>query len=64
LQTVLTARHIGPFSEWANALLKQLSDTSDTLDLWTKVLKQFVSLEPVFMKGDIARQLPKTAGRF
>ena len=64
LQTMLTMRHVTPFKEEAQDLLKLLSDTSDTLELWQKVQMLWCSLESVFLGGDIAKQMPREASRF
>jgi len=64
LQTMLTMRHVVPFREDATAKLKELSDTSETLELWLKVQMLWCSLESVFLGGDIARQMPVVAKKF
>ena len=64
LQTMLTARHIGRFKGRAQDMLKELSDTSETLELWIKVQSMWSSLEAVFLKGDIPKQMPRVARRF
>ena len=64
LQTMLTMRHVVPFKDEATAKLKELSDTSETLELWLKVQMLWCSLESVFLGGDIARQMPVVAKRF
>ena len=64
LQTMLTARHIGRFKPRAQDLLKELSDTGETLELWVKVQSLWGSLEAVFLKGDIPKQMPRVARRF
>ncbi len=53
-----------PFKDEAQALLKMLSDTSETLELWLKVQMLWCSLESVFLGGDIARQMPVVAKKF
>ncbi len=37
LQAMLSGRHSGPFKEAAHTLLMSLSETNETLDLWSKV---------------------------
>ena len=64
LQTMLTMRHVTPFKQFAQDLLKMLSDTSETLELWLKVQMLWCSLESVFLGGDIARQMPVVAKKF
>ena len=64
LQTMLTMRHVVPFREDATAKLKELSDASETLELWLKVQMLWCSLESVFLGGDIARQMPVVAKKF
>jgi dynein heavy chain len=64
LQTILASRAVAPFREQAAELLKTLSDTSETLELWLKVQLMWSSLEGVFLSGDIARQMPRVATRF
>ena len=64
LQQYLTSRYITPFKEPTQLLLKELSDTSETLELWLKVQLQWSSLEVVFLGGDIAKQMPAVAKRF
>jgi hypothetical protein len=44
--------------------LTQLSDTSDTLEMWVKVQMLWTSLESVFLGGDIAKQMPFEAKKF
>ena len=46
------------------AKLATLSNASDTLDLWVKVQTAWMSLEPVFTGGDIAKQMPVEAKKF
>eukprot|EP00949_MAST-11_sp_MAST-11-sp1_P002825 g2825.t1 len=64
LQTMLSMRHVGPFKEQVAALLTQLSDTADTLELWLKVQLLWQSLESVFTGGDIMKQMPLEAKKF
>ena len=37
LQAMLSGRHSGPFKDVAHTLLMSLSETNETLDLWSKV---------------------------
>eukprot|EP01042_Synura_sphagnicola_P000006 gene6-7_t len=64
LQTLLSVRHVAPFREDVQKFLSQLSDTSDTLELWVKVQLLWTSLESVFLGGDIAKQMPLEAKKF
>eukprot|EP01033_Poteriospumella_lacustris_P002475 gene2475-1807_t len=64
LQANLTMKHVGPFRERAQELLKTLSETSDTLEKWLKVQMMWCSLESVFTGGDIAKQMPMEAKKF
>jgi len=64
LQTMLTMRYVAFFRERAQEKLKQLSDTSETLELWQKVQLLWCSLESVFLGGDIAKQMPTVAKKF
>ena len=64
LQTMITMRHVAPFKEEAQAMLNNLSDTSETLERWLKVQMLWCSLESVFTGGDIAKQLPSEAKKF
>jgi len=64
LQTMLTMRHVTPFREEADELLKKLSDASDTLERWLKVQMMWCSLESVFTGGDIAKNMPMEAKKF
>jgi len=51
LQTLLSVRHVAPFREEVQKFLSQLSDTSDTLEMWVKVQMLWTSLESVFLGG-------------
>ena len=64
LQTLLSMRHVTPFREEVQQKLTELSDTTDTLELWVKVQMLWTSLESVFMGGDIAKQMPLEAKKF
>ena len=64
LQTMLTMRHVTPFRDEVQSKLKQLSDTSEALELWLKVQMLWCSLESVFLGGDIAKQMPVVAKKF
>jgi dynein heavy chain len=64
LQTMLTMRHVAPFREETQVKLAQLSDASETLELWLKVQLLWCSLESVFTGGDIAKQMPLEAKKF
>ena len=64
LQTQLTSRHIRPFEARAKDKLKELSDASDVLTLWSKVQQTWCALESVFLGGDIAKQMPMIAKKF
>lgn len=64
LQTLLSMRHVTPFREEVQQKLTEISDTTDTLELWVKVQMQWTSLESVFMGGDIAKQMPHEAKKF
>ena len=63
-QTMLTMKHVTPFKDDVQGLLTELSDTSDTLELWFKVQLMWCSLESVFTGGDIAKQMPLEAKKF
>jgi hypothetical protein len=54
---MLTMRHVAPFARQAASLRTQLSNTSDTLEQWSKVQTLWCGLESVFLGGDIARQV-------
>jgi dynein heavy chain len=58
IQTLLSIRHVAPFRGDVQRFLTQLSDTSDTLEMWVKVQMLWTSLESVFLGGDIAKQMP------
>ncbi|KAA0176015.1 hypothetical protein FNF27_02407 [Cafeteria roenbergensis] len=64
IQTQLTSRHVKPFQARAKAKLKELSDASDILTLWSKVQQTWCALESVFLGGDIAKQMPMIAKKF
>ncbi len=64
LQGMMAMRHVTPFKDTVSMLLTQLSDTSDTLELWVKVQMLWTSLESVFTGGDIAKQMPLDAKKF
>eukprot|EP00596_Hydrurales_sp_CCMP1899_P003886 CAMPEP_0119049504 /NCGR_PEP_ID=MMETSP1177-20130426/64964_1 /TAXON_ID=2985 /ORGANISM="Ochromonas sp, Strain CCMP1899" /LENGTH=452 /DNA_ID=CAMNT_0007026809 /DNA_START=96 /DNA_END=1450 /DNA_ORIENTATION=- len=64
IQTLLSIRHVAPFRSDVQRFLTQLSDTSDTLEMWVKVQMLWTSLESVFLGGDIAKQMPFEAKKF
>lgn len=45
IQTLLSIRHVAPFRSDVQKFLTQLSDTSDTLEMWVKVQMLWTSLE-------------------
>lgn len=63
-QSMLSMRYVTPFREELVGILAQLSETGETLELWVKVQTLWMSLESVFMGGDIARQMPQDAKKF
>lgn len=44
--------------------MNDLSNATDSLELWVKVQLLWTSLESVFMGGDIAKQMPIEAKKF
>lgn len=64
LSSINAQRHVVPFKKRVEELIRQFSDTGETLDLWIKVQKLWTSLEPVFTGGDIAKQMPLQAKQF
>ncbi|CAN0142261.1 unnamed protein product, partial [Pylaiella littoralis] len=64
LQTLLSMRHVTPFREIVQSKLNELSNATDSLELWIKVQLLWTSLESVFMGGDIAKQMPIEAKKF
>eukprot|EP00937_MAST-01D_sp_MAST-1D-sp2_P000239 g239.t1 len=64
LQGMLAMRHVTPFREPVSNKLAELSNTTDTLELWVKVQMSWQSLESVFTGGDIAKQMPLEAKKF
>ena len=64
LSSINAQRHVLPFKKRVEDLIRQFSDTGETLDLWIKVQKLWTSLEPVFTGGDIAKQMPLQAKQF
>ena len=64
LSSLNAQRHGAPFKKKVQELIRQFSDTSETLDLWVKVQKLWTSLEPVFTGGDIAKAMPIQAKQF
>lgn len=64
LATLNAQRYVAPFKPQVESTIRIFSDVSETLDMWIKVQKLWTSLEPVFMGGDIARQMPLQAKQF
>lgn len=56
----------GGFRPWFRRQnkLNELSNATDSLELWVKVQLLWTSLESVFMGGDIAKQMPIEAKKF
>jgi dynein heavy chain len=57
-------RHVKPFKDRASEWLAKLSDVNETLESWMKTQQMWMSLEPVFTGGDIAKQMPTEARLF
>lgn len=64
LTQMLTQRQGAPFKEEVSAWLEKLSSVNDVLDQWIKVQQLWMSLEAVFLQGDISRQLPADTRTF
>ena len=64
LQTMLSMRHMGPFRDPLSHTYQQLSDVSETLELWLQVQTLWTSLESVFTGGDIMQDMPLDAKKF
>ncbi|CAG9316033.1 unnamed protein product [Blepharisma stoltei] len=64
LTTMNAMKHVAPFKTEVVSCLNLYSDVSETIDLWQRVQIMWQSLEPVFMGGDISRQMPTEARLF
>ena len=64
LTTMNAMKHVTPFKREVVDYLNLFSDVSETIDLWQRVQIMWQSLEPVFMGGDISRQMPTEARVF
>lgn len=64
LTTMNAMKHVTPFKAEVVNYLYVFSDVSETIDSWQKVQIMWQSLEPVFMGGDISRNMPTEARLF
>jgi dynein heavy chain len=64
LTTMNAMKHVTPFKAEVMHYLNLFSDVGETIELWQKVQIMWQSLEPVFMAGDISRQMPTEARLF
>ena len=64
LTTMNAMKHVAPFKNEVVNYLYIFSDVSETIDSWQKVQIMWQSLEPVFMGGDISRNMPTEARLF
>lgn len=53
-----------PFKEEIDQWAEQLLYVSETLDIWLKVQRAWMYLEPIFSSPDIMKQLPQEAKKF
>lgn len=56
--------YVPPLCHFAQNKLNELSNATDSLELWVKVQLLWTSLESVFTGGDIAKQMPIEAKKF
>ena len=54
----------GPFEERIDSWNEALSNTSEVLDEWVKVQRNWMYLQPIFDSADINKQLPVEGKRF
>ena len=59
-----TLSYVAPFKRQVEEFIRVFSETSEKLDLCIKVQTVCRSLEPVFIGGDIAKQMPLQAKQF
>ena len=64
LTTMNAMKHVTPFKAEVMTYLNNFSEVSEIIDSWQKVQIMWQSLEPVFMGGDISRNMPTEARLF
>jgi dynein heavy chain len=64
LNTMNAQRQSAPFKDEVVGMLTTLGDCADTIEKWFKVQQMWMSLESVFMKGDIKTAMPMEAKKF
>lgn len=64
LTTMNAMKHVTPFKNEVMEYSAIFSEVSETIEAWQKVQIMWQSLEPVFMGGDISRNMPTEARLF
>jgi dynein heavy chain, axonemal len=54
----------GPFAEEIDEFAEKLMLVSECLDMWLKVMRAWMYLQPIFDSEDIMKQLPAEGKRF
>jgi dynein heavy chain len=63
-QTIMFSAFKGPFEERIDEWNRKLCCTSDVLEVWVAVQRNWLYLQPIFDSADINRQLPTEGKKF